>query len=573
LRVGLCGVGLMANTATNERRGRRANVLVAVALGLFTFGLLLGTANDYGLTYDEPIYASNTLLVQEWLSESVWRVMHGDLAWPVRRATLDRYWRGKDLKPGTLKLVGAITDTLIGPAIGGLARSRAGAILFPSVLLGCMYAFCAPRWGRAAALFGALSLLFMPHFFAQAHLFAMDVPVAALWTLTLLALVRLSETGRWRWAALAGVVFGLALGTKPNAFFIPIAFFIWALWMRRDILGKAAVALLAIGPVVFLLTWPWLWQAPVSRFMEYVRYYMIYQPIATTYFGVDYRHQYAPWHYPLVMLGITTPPLTLAVCLLGTLIAARRVPRGDKTAALLLISLGVTILFACLPSTPKHHGIRLFIQALPLLSLLGVQGFAAAKESLARWIARLPPISGLSAGWGPGLALAAALLPAVRATLLTHPYQMSYYSSLIGGPRGAARLGMDATFWGETYLSAVALINALPEGATVWVSPPGTQSLLEFYQRGGLIRPDIVLRNDEDLPPADLAVFHNHHAEIGPGALLLLERARPVHVTELEGAPLLFVFDRDAIAAARGDATQDQSEGPGPKAPVGPVQR
>src|SRR6185369_3753671 len=89
-------------------------------------------------------------------------------------------------------------------------------------------------------------------------------------TAGLCAMWKARQETNWRWAALAGLMFGTAILTKQHAFVIcawAVAVFVHDAWVRRDIpqrrrmLNLAAVAAGSIVP--FGICCLWLWQAGV----------------------------------------------------------------------------------------------------------------------------------------------------------------------------------------------------------------------------------------------------------------------------------------------------------------------
>ena len=83
-----------------------------------------------------------------------------------------------------------------------------------------------------------------------------------------------------KWLPFLGLTYGLALATKHNAWLFPIVFFIHFVWValcergaRKRGEGKKVsylpwwlLAMAVIGPIVFVASWPWLWNDGVERF-------------------------------------------------------------------------------------------------------------------------------------------------------------------------------------------------------------------------------------------------------------------------------------------------------------------
>jgi hypothetical protein len=70
-----------------------------------------------------------------------------------------------------------------------------------------------------------------------------------------------------------GAVWGLAVATKVNAVFVMLALFLWAyIYQRQSALFTQMVRASFIAFPVFVISWPWLYPAPLLRIYEYVRW-------------------------------------------------------------------------------------------------------------------------------------------------------------------------------------------------------------------------------------------------------------------------------------------------------------
>ena len=86
--------------------------------------------------------------------------------------------------------------------------------------------------------------------------------------------------------------------------------------------------------------------------------------------------------------------------------------------------------------------------------------------------------------------------PAAWQLVSIHPYELSYYNELIGGPRGASRAGFELSYWYEPFNDrTIAEINErLPRGATVdFLNPMSTPETFAELQALGHLRGDIKL--------------------------------------------------------------------------------
>jgi 4-amino-4-deoxy-L-arabinose transferase-like glycosyltransferase len=517
-----------------------------IALGLFAVAFLLAalTAGSYGPTYDEPHYASAGIQYAQWWG----RVLRFDLS-ALSRDQIEAAWHFNHEHPPLLKVATGFAQLLFGGASSGLTAMRLPAAKCFAFAVAAVFLFLVPVWGRAGALFAAAALMLMPRFFAHAHFAALDMPIAAWFFITAALAAVAAERNSWPWAVAAGAAFGIALAAKVNAFFLPILLIPWVLIWHRKSWPKVAVALALIGPAVFFLSWPWLWIAPVSHLRDYLAFHFGHAAYNVWYLGRLY--QYAPWHYPFVMLAVTTPVLVLLLALGGLVRTAPR-RKWEARPALLFLGLAIAILPSALPGSPKYNGVRLFLPALPFLAATAGGGFAWVAERLKGALVNRPDGAKMAALATVALG-ALVLLPGARAIARLDPYELAYYNELVGGPRGAARRSIsDAIYWGQVLADAPAFLNSINRPSpTVLVIPKGVIYLLEFQQQSGALKPDVHFTGDEaEAGRADYVLFQMMQSEMSPLAWELAKHAEPAYSFTVDGTPLLVAFDPASVSAA-----------------------
>lgn len=534
---------------------RRRDLLIALLLGLLAFLAAALTDTHYGITYDEPPNASLGRLSADWFGELA---RHPAAA--LSRESLSHYWSAAvDEQPPLTKTFSGICQVLASPLVGDLTAMR----LAPNALFGLgvalLFFFTAGLAGRAAGVVAALGYLLLPRTFADSHYVVHDVAIATMTLAVMAAAHRSAVTGSRRWAAATGALFGVALLTKLNAFFIPAIVIGWQVLFCRRNLGWNALALALLGPAVFIIGWPWLWPDIPGRMVGYALFHMKHYPVDTFYLGQTWH--YAPWHYPAVMTTLTTPPAVLALGLAGVAAAARRW-RAQPGLLLPVVGLAVSLGASSMPFAPKYDGVRLFTPAFICLATLWGVGFAAAGGRLAAFLAkRLPGGALFGKPAGPivigGLA-AAVLLPSLNGILATHPYELAYYNSLAGGQAGARRLGLETIYWGGGYLAAVPYLNNLPPGSRVYVTPRGCVSLLELYQQAGALRPDLQWVAPATADPAAAAgcravLFQCAQGEMDAVSWGLYRSGRPPEwQLDLHGVPLMQAYHGAEVPAILG---------------------
>lgn len=241
------------------------------------------------------------------------------------------------------------------------------------------------------------------------------------------------------------------------------------------------------APVFFLL-WPWLYYDTIIRVKEFLKVAVSW-PIPQYYLGHNFLH--LPWHFPFVMAAAVIPLGILVLCLLGLIRTIIR--RRDRAFGFLMVlSALIPLLVVASGQTKIYDNDRMLMPAFPFLAILAGGGFGWFVKSVGALAVRFRIPQFVT----PLLAVAAAcavwILP-VRSMISFAPYWLSYYSETVGGLPGAGRLGLETTYWSESYREAILYINANAEpGDTVWALPSSIDVLV-YYQMQGILRKDVVL--------------------------------------------------------------------------------
>jgi len=251
-------------------RPTRRDIFWAFVLGVGTFALLFFTSEDVGVARDEGIYINAAEEYQRYVTEVDKRP---DLR--ANRRTIDRYYRvNAEHPPGTKHLYGLSwrylhrcnchrTTPRTRPGkpphdktwgvVDDLTALRLPAMVAAALLAAFIYLFGAIAFGRFAGFVAALAYVSLPRVFFHSHLAGLDAPITAAMFITVYAYYRALHS--WRWSLAAGLVYGLALLTKFNAFFLPLLLIVHYAWAsRRDFRHPllAAVGLTSALPLVFL---------------------------------------------------------------------------------------------------------------------------------------------------------------------------------------------------------------------------------------------------------------------------------------------------------------------------------
>jgi len=478
----------VSTTRSIPRIGDR---LIAAALAAATILLLVITAPQIGLTWDEPIYIVAQESYVGWLHQ-----LRDAPTIATSQAGIDTWWEINHEHPPLDKLWAGLIVELVGRSLDPLTAARFGNMLLVGGLVALLYLMVAQSYGRIAGLLAVIALLSMPRFFFHAHLAALDIPGAVAFFIVIgVFWYTRNVQGVWKNLAvgvLLGVLWGVGLATKINAAFaLPVLAFWIVLFARSWWRFLRLTIMAAIGPLVFVGLWPWLYYHTAERLVKYILFLTVdHWKIDQWYFGASYMPP--PWHFPLVMLVMVLPTTLLVFAIIG-LARGLRDRRADAPIGLWALGALIPLLALMTGKSMVYDNERLFMPTFPFLAMLAGVGIDWALRRLRRALVQRPNIARaalLTIGIG-------AFAPQTAQALTLYPHLLSYYSETVGGLPGAVRLGMETTYWCETYAESFDYINAnARQGAIVWAEDWSHDTLIQ-YQQVGLLRGDLrIARRD-----------------------------------------------------------------------------
>ena len=520
-----------------------------------------------GLTDDDDFYIPAGIAYAEWFSRAVGP---GD-AWS--RAEIDRAFTENHEHPPLAKYMFGLCYFAFRAWFGPIDAPRVGTVLFSTllawVLLWMARQHLGHRRGLIAGGTAVLLLVSLPRFFFHSHAATLDVPVASMYALAA-ALALRAERASWAaWGA--GLAFGFACATKLNAPFLVVPYVVFVVavryrgprssddvesspvagTLRLPAVPLALVAMVVLGPPVFVGAWPWLWHDTLSRVAAYVGFHLNHYGIHFLYFGTIFdKDPFAPWHAPFVMALVTVPLATSALACLGVAASVRRVRERlrdragpdspERREADLVLTAGLHALFAvsvvAFSGGPKYGGAKLFMPFFPFWCLLAGYGalrlLELARGSLRRRTAAVGVI---------GLTIASQ-------ASLQHKfggYALSQYNALVNGLAGATARGFERQYYDVAFRDLVAWLNeTAPDGLKVHFLPNNWEYVRTYrrYRRAGELRADIQVVRKVD--QADWMVLTHERRFSRYGHDLLDHRTRPIlREHRVDGVPLWTVFD------------------------------
>lgn len=541
-------------------KSRTAQVhLTGLLLGAVYLAVLLGTAQDIGFARDEGFYFSAARSYQRWFD-----VLADDPSQALTKEAIDKYWRYNHEHPALMKTAFGFSERIFNKSLNLLAPStamRLPGMLTAALLVYLLFVIGAATFGRRAGFFAAAFFALMPRVFYHAHLTCFDVPMTLMWlAVTYLYWRSLSSK---RFGIAAGVVFGLALCTKLNAFFLPFilglhygALFIYRR-RRKETIPKPWAFLFGavLAPLIFLAHWPWLWTNTFPRLVEYMGFHSNHPHYNTEWLGENVYKAPTPILLPIGMTLFTIPTTIVVLALAGIVMRLRHhlppkleatVPKTwqptgpmskDGLDLLLLIAGGFPIALISLPNVPIFGGTKHWMPAFPFIALLA--GLAAVRlVDVMR-----ERLSGVPAKVAAVLLGALLIAPAAQQTASSHPFGLASYVPFIGGAPGAATIGLTRQFWGYTTRSVIPWLNkTYPNGARLEIHDTAHPAFHMFHEDGTLKRSIRAAK----LSRSNVALLHHELHMIYAERWIWDEYHEfiPTFVLTYHGVPMVSVYTR-----------------------------
>jgi 4-amino-4-deoxy-L-arabinose transferase-like glycosyltransferase len=370
---------------------------------------------------------------------------------------------------------------------------------------------------------------------------------------------------------------------SPLILLVPLA-----VWVARRVLGRLRrkspvwgaerpalemiAAILTFAPAIGWLGNPPWWRDSLPRLAHYYALCAarrgVLPEIQILYFGRIYYYS-LPWHNAWALIAITVPVGILAASIIGLIFTFSSI-RRDRLPLYFLVHL-VTLPVVRMFETPGHDGVRLFLPTFFFLAANAGWGTIWLADGLAR-ATRLRPVV-------PRAVLAAlVVLPACWELIRIHPYELSYYNALVGGPEGAwRRHGCELTYWYDAFTPAtIAAINErLPRGAAMNFANGESApiDLLPTLQELGALRGDLRLMSadsDERNPvlgdyPYKWLLTNDAKASAFTRLLFAMRPWYESRPPQLGGLRVATVADPASIARARALQLLVDRAAPGPK--------
>jgi len=540
---------------------------------------LLATARSLGFSRDEGFYFTAAYDYKRWFA-----LLADAPIKALERTSIDPIWQNNHEHPALMKSLFALSHTLLHDRFK-VFEDDSTAFRFPGMLmmglaLFVTYLFAARAFSRRAGVIAAITLGLMPNVFYHAHLACFDVPIMAMWTTCIYVYWRSEKEGGLSWALLAGIVYGLTLETKHNAWMLPAVFLPHALVVHGRAISRHAakssripiptslVAMAVLGPALFVLLWPWLWNDTLPRIQEYVNFHVHHDYYNIEFLGQTYFGPPSPRSYMPVMIAATVPTISLVLFAIGAFDRARALlarlawwlgeawgrmlawpkaaPEKDRAQTDLLIFLAIAVALGpfVLPRTPIFGGTKHWITAYPFLAILAGRGFDLVWARLALLLEKRTTLDATKRIAAQVVVVACCFGGALATTVHSHPFGLSAYVPLFGGTAGGADLGLNRQFWGFTTESLAPWLaaNAKP-GETLYFMDTAWPSWQRLIAEKRI--PE-TLRGVSSPAEAELSIVHHeqHINEVDYNIWTEYRSSTPAYVLTHDGVPIITVYRR-----------------------------
>lgn len=292
----------------------------------------------------------------------------------------------------------------------------------------------------------------------------------------------LSSLTRSRWFYFAALVLGLTISIRILGFAAGfIVLFYFAFINIRKML-RLSYAYIGLALVVSFLTWPYLWAAPVSNFIQGIYAMLKFQWVGQVLFnGMYYASNQLPREYvpQLLVMQMTETALALFVFGLVAVLVSQGRLKYRKLVILFIPWFVIPLLYILLNGMNLYDNTRQLMFVLPgafLVAGIGTDYLYSLVKPFGVQI----------------VLLFLTVLPGLAGILRFHPYEYTYYNFLTTSSVEIYR-NYETDYWATSFKEISAYLNdQAPEHSLIiaW----GPDQLIERYAR-----PDLQVKSFDDL--------------------------------------------------------------------------
>jgi hypothetical protein len=574
----------------------RASLLEAALVSAAALGLLIVLGRGFGPYWDSWVYFAPAEKFSRWIS-SWW---DGGQVPPMTEWRY--YWPDEQKHPPLMEVGAGFFHALFRRELGNLGSCNLIISFFAALWCGAACLFLKHHLGRKLALLGLALAAGSPQFWVHAVILNIDGLIAAVYGMALL--VFLFWDRGWRGKAAAYGILTLGFLTKLQAFYLVPILAGWAGWTAyrrsqespdvrapREVIRELSLALgvAFLASLTTFVLWPCLWLDFPKGLETYLQFMTHHSNVPVLYFGTLYKGDaIPPWHYPWVFTAIGLPPVLVAPVLVraGRMIWNAFPKRQQHNSPLPLVILSeakdlvsvkptveveilrsapndrlrdqwpfqpsavqgecllwagmlVPLLVSSLPQAPKYDGIRLLLPAYGPLVLLSALEIGVWWKALQHGF-----LASLSKGVQTAVLVCAGVL-VVLPTARIYPYNLVYYSPLIGGVQGARLLGFELDYLGVSMHRLNPKLNEVAKAGDVLLLAGCNAVVGEAGKEGwppiprGMAVIDFKLVREINYESRSVfAIISSRYGDLTPDAQRVLELVPPLDTVTYRGERL-----------------------------------
>ncbi len=422
---------------------------VVLLLG-FMAGLEIGTARDESVTADEPVELAAGY---SYLVTGDFRLNpeHPPLAKLLEALPVLAY---HPVFPSDSASWAKADEYAFGQQFFDFNGRRADDFLFAARMVAVFLTACLglaiavwtrARFGVGASLLALTLFVLDPNFIAHGRYVKNDVAMTLAGFLACIAWAAFLEAPSRRRLVIAGLVLGIAAATKFSAvFLIPVFAILYLLrylgdrerFSIRHGAGSLLVAVSMAGVVV------WCVYAVVSfshglppggvhahPFVEGMVAFLQHDAVGHPSFLLGMHSRRGWWYYFPVAFAVKTPTATLGALVVAAVIGGRELWRKRVRFGWFVLVVPVVVYGAFALGSHINLGIRHLLPIWPFLFILIAAVLSRAGKS---WL------------------IGAVVIGLAAETLAIHPYYLSFFNVLSGGPSRGGRILADSNIdWGQ----------------------------------------------------------------------------------------------------------------------------
>jgi hypothetical protein len=274
---------------------------------------------------------------------------------------------------------------------------------------------------------------------------------------------------------IAGIILGLTTSLRVLGPLAGLIVAIYSLWANGKKMLPFVLAYAMIAIVTMYLTWPFLWSAPFSNFLESIKTMSAFPWHGIVLFnGSYYSPDNLPRSYLPTLLSIQFTEPVIVMFAIGSIIAAYGILQRKN-----IDFIGITLIWFFIPlgsfivtRPPIYDNFRQLLFIVPPIFLFCGIALEAIFRSARKWLIK-------------SLIIILLISPGIYAINNLHPFEYIYYNSFVGGVGGAFRK-FETDYWLTSYREAAEFLNReAHENAKVivWMN----SQLVKTYARPDLI--------------------------------------------------------------------------------------